>query len=60
MNKLRIKQRRSLIGKPKKQRRTIKALGLGKVGSEAIKENCPEIVGMIKKVEHLVEVEVVK
>ena len=55
--KLRIKLVRSLIGKPKKQRAVVKGLGLRKLNHEVIREDRPEIWGMINKVKHLVKVE---
>ncbi|MCP2519767.1 50S ribosomal protein L30 [Candidatus Aminicenantes bacterium AC-708-M15] len=55
--KLKIKLVRSLIGRPKKQREVIKGLGLRKLHHEVIREDRPEIWGMINKVKHLVCVE---
>ena len=40
-----------------KQRGTIKALGLGKVGSSVVRENNPVFQGMVRTVSHLVKVE---
>jgi large subunit ribosomal protein L30 len=57
MKKLRITLVRSLIGKPEKQRRTIRALGLGKLNSSVIHEDNPAIRGMLREVQHLVRVE---
>lgn len=51
---------KSLIGISEKQRRVVRALGLGKLNSIVIKENNPAINGMIFKVNHLVKVERVK
>jgi large subunit ribosomal protein L30 len=56
MGKVKITQVRSLIKRPEDQRRTIRALGLGKINKTIEKENTPEIAGMIKKVQHLVKV----
>lgn len=53
---LKVKLVRSLIGHPKKQREVVRGLGLGRINSEVIRKDCPEIWGMIKKVPHLVEV----
>ena len=50
---LQIRLKRSLIGYPRKQRAVIKGLGLGKVDSKVIRQDCPEIWGMIRKVPHL-------
>jgi large subunit ribosomal protein L30 len=60
MAKLRIKMVRSTIGRPLKQRRTLRALGLRRVNQVVEQEARPEIWGMIQKVNHLVEVEEVK
>ena len=54
---LRITQVRSAIGRPPKQRRTLGALGLGRVGKSRTLPNRPEIRGMINKVSHLLSVE---
>jgi large subunit ribosomal protein L30 len=43
-----------------KHRRTIRALGLGKIDSEVIQNDSPQIRGMIKQVSYLVDVEEVK
>lgn len=57
MSKVRIKQVRSTIGKTQHQKRTIKALGLGKINRVVEHDANPSILGMITKVNHLVEVE---
>ncbi len=57
MAKVKITLKRSLIGRPEDQRATAKALGLGKTNSFAIQEETATISGMIRKVEHLVQVE---
>ncbi|MFN8437985.1 MAG: 50S ribosomal protein L30 [Cytophagales bacterium] len=56
MAKVQIKQVRSLVDRPFDQKRTIKALGLGKMNRIVEFEATPQILGMIKKVNHLVEV----
>lgn len=56
---LKVKLVRSLVGRPQKQRDVVKGLGLRKLQSEVIRKDCPEIWGMIRKVQHLVRVEVV-
>jgi large subunit ribosomal protein L30 len=48
---------KSLIGKPEKQRRIVRALGLGKLNSSVTKSDTPQIQGMVYKVRHLVKVE---
>lgn len=60
MAKVSITQVRSTIKRPIKQRRTIEALGLGKINRTVEKELNPQIEGMIKSVGHLVEVKEVK
>jgi LSU ribosomal protein L30P len=54
--KLEITLNRSLIGRPKDQRETVKALGLRKVNQTVVKDDNPAIRGMINKVSHLVTV----
>jgi large subunit ribosomal protein L30 len=54
---LHIKQVRSAIGIKPKQRGTLRALGLGRVGRIAVLPDRPEIRGMVASVVHLVEVE---
>ena len=60
MKKLKITLTRSLIGNKKDQLATVRALGLGKIGTFAVQEDNPTIRGMIHKVEHLVKVEEVE
>ncbi|MDY6915186.1 MAG: 50S ribosomal protein L30 [Candidatus Cloacimonadota bacterium] len=60
MKKLKVTQTRSIINRIKKQKDTIKALGLGKIGRFKIHEDNPVIRGMINKVSHLVKVEEVE
>lgn len=54
---IKIRLKKSLIGFNEKQRRTVKSLGLGRVGSVVVQEENPVILGMIKKVPHLLDVE---
>ena len=56
MNKIKIKQIRSRIGRPKDQRRTLDALGLTKINAIVEHNATPQILGMVKKVSHLVTV----
>lgn len=60
MAKLKITLTRSLIGRPEKQRATVKALGLRRLNSTVEREATDAIRGMIHKVEHLVTVEEVQ
>jgi large subunit ribosomal protein L30 len=55
--KLRVTQRRSVIGRPRDQKATVRRLGLHRVNDTVVKEDRPEIRGMIAKVRHLVDVE---
>ncbi len=57
MAKVRIKQVRSAINKPVDQKRTVQALGLRKLNQVVEHDATPQILGMIKKVKHLLEVE---
>lgn len=54
--KIRITQVKSAIRRPKNQKATIKALGLGKINKTVEVENTPQISGMVVKVSHLVNV----
>jgi large subunit ribosomal protein L30 len=53
---IRIKLKKSLIGRTKKQRAIITGLGLRKIDSEVVREKRPEILGMINKVDFMVDV----
>ena len=56
MDKIKIKQVRSRIGRPKDQRRTLDALGLTKMNAMVEHNATPQILGMVKKVSHLITV----
>ena len=56
MGKVRISQVRSVIKRPRDQKDTIKALGLGRIDKSVEVELTPQIAGMVKKVNHLVSV----
>lgn len=56
MAKIKIKQVRSAINRTARQKATIKALGLRKLNHTVEHEATPQILGMVKKVQHLVEV----
>ena len=58
--KLRVTQVRSAIDRPKDQKATVRALGLHRIRDSVVKEDRPEIRGMIAKVAHLVTVEEVE
>lgn len=55
--KLKITQKKSAIGRQKRQKLTIRALGIRKMHQSVVHEDTPQIRGMIRKVCHLVEVE---
>jgi large subunit ribosomal protein L30 len=57
MANVKITQIKSVIDRSKKQKETIKALGLRKVNQTVEKVLTPQIEGMINKVSHLVKVE---
>lgn len=57
MGKLKITQVKSSIKRPEDQKRTLEALGLRKLNRSRVIEESPSVLGMIKKVEHLLKVE---
>ena len=57
MAKLKVTQVKSVIDRPKDQKSTVRRLGLHRINDSIIKEDRPEIRGMIFKVKHLVSVE---
>ncbi len=57
MGKVVITQVRSAINRTKRQKATIQALGIKKLNVPVEKEATPQIMGMIRKVNHLVKVE---
>ena len=57
MTKLKVTQIRSVIHRPKDQKATVRRLGLHRLGDSVVKDDRPEIRGMIAKVSHLVKVE---
>jgi large subunit ribosomal protein L30 len=60
MSTLKITQIKSAIDRIENQKRTMEALGLGKINRSVIKNDTPQIRGMLTKVNHLVKVEEVK
>lgn len=56
MATIKIKQIKSGIGRPERQKRTLRALGFIRLNQTIEKEETPQIVGMINKVAHLIEV----
>jgi large subunit ribosomal protein L30 len=56
MAKLKLTQKRSVIGRPARQKATMVALGLRKINATVEVEATPQVLGMVRKVSHLVEV----
>ncbi len=54
MAKIKVTQVKSGIKRPKRQKRTLEALGLRRIGQVVEHEDTPNILGMIDKVKHLV------
>jgi len=60
MPRLKVTQTRSVIGAKQNQRETLRSLGLKRINDAVVKEDRPEIRGMIRTVTHLVRVEEVE
>ncbi|UAL30905.1 50S ribosomal protein L30 [Nocardioides rotundus] len=60
MAQLKVQQRKSTIGCKPNQRETMRSLGLKRIGDTVVKEDRPEIRGMVQTVRHLVTVEEVE
>lgn len=56
METIKIKNVKSSIKRPADQKATLKALGFRKLNQTVVKQVNPQILGMIKKVQHLIEV----
>ena len=56
MAKIQIKQVKSRINRPARQKKTLDALGLKKLNHTVVHEATPQILGMVNAVRHLVEV----
>jgi len=57
MEKIKITQVRSGIGRPVRQKRTLQALGLKRIRHTVEHNATPQILGMVEKVQHLVTFE---
>ena len=57
MGRLKVTQTRSGIGGKQNQRDSLRSLGLKRIRDVVVKEDCPEIRGMVNVVSHLVKVE---
>lgn len=60
MAKIKVVQKKSVIGRPLDQKRTVRALGLKRINDSVVHQDKPEIRGMINKVKHLIEFEETK
>ncbi|WP_115463227.1 50S ribosomal protein L30 [Winogradskyella aurantiaca] len=60
MGKIKVTKVKSAINRPKNQKLTLEALGLKKIGQVVEHDATPNILGMVRKVEHLVSVEETK
>ncbi len=60
MAQIKITLTKSPIGRIPSQRKTVVALGLGKLNSSVVKEDNPAILGMVNAISHLVTIEEVK
>ena len=57
-SKIKVTLLRSPIGRPEKQKRTVQALGLRRLHQSVIHTNTPQIRGMIAKIAHLIDIEI--
>ncbi|PWK19281.1 50S ribosomal protein L30 [Xanthomarina spongicola] len=60
MAKIKVKKVKSAINRTQRQKRTLEALGLKKIGQVVEHDATPNILGMVNKVKHLVSVEETK
>ena len=60
MGRIKVTQTKSAIGGKRNQRETLRSLGLKRIGDTVVKEDRPEIRGMVNTVRHLVVVEEVE
>lgn len=57
MKKLKLTKIKSVIDRPERQKRTMEALGLRKLNATVEVDATPQILGMVRKVTHLIKVE---
>ena len=57
MSQIKVTQTRSAIGAKPKQRGTLRALGLGRIGKTHVLPDTPDVRGMLARVPHLITVE---
>ena len=60
MAKIKVTKQKSAINRTKRQKLTLEALGLKKIGQTVEHDATPNILGMVNKVQHLVSVEEIK
>ncbi|GAB2815945.1 50S ribosomal protein L30 [Actinocorallia aurea] len=60
MSQLKITQIKSVISEKQNQRDSLRTLGLKKIGQSVVREDKPEVIGLIRTVAHLVKVEEVE
>ena len=53
---LRIRQVRSVAGRPRNQREVLRSLGLRRIRHEVVRQDTPAVRGMVDKIPHLVEI----
>jgi large subunit ribosomal protein L30 len=56
MKKIKITQVKSVIDRPERQKKTMAALGLRKLNASVELDATPQVLGMVRKVNHLIEV----
>lgn len=57
MSSIKITLKRGLVGTTEEQRATVRSLGLSKIRQSVVREDRPDVRGMVRKVLHLVKVE---
>jgi large subunit ribosomal protein L30 len=57
MGRVKVTQVKSVIDRPKRQKDTMRALGLRKINHSVEHDSTPQVMGMIAKVQHLIKVE---
>jgi large subunit ribosomal protein L30 len=57
VSKIRLTQVRSVIDRPKDQKDTVRRLGLHRINDSVVKDDRPDVRGMVDKVRHLVKIE---
>ena len=60
MSPLKVTQVRSVVGSKQGHKRTVRALGLKRIRDSRVHRDTPQIRGMVRKVQHLVEAEEVE